>query len=157
MELTTFAIVAMIAGVIGTIGLTVYSQIITKSGLVNADMIRAVGGFYSRSYDRAKGIGLLVHFIAGILFSGIYIFFMLNVLKLDAIGATIFSGIIMGFIHGFIFSFGMAIISGKHPLEKFREVDFRTAVVHAFGHVVYGLLVGGVIGLLLSRGFLQVA
>lgn len=58
MSLTTFALVSMIAGVAGTIGLTIYAQIITKSGLVNADMVRAVGGFYSRSYDRAKGIGL---------------------------------------------------------------------------------------------------
>ena len=153
MSLTTFALVSMIAGVAGTIGLTIYAQIITKSGLVNVDMIRAVGGFYSRSYDRAKGIGLLVHFIAGILFSGLYIFFMLNVLQLNALTPTIITGIVMGFIHGFIFSFGMAILSGNHPLEKFRNVDFRTAMAHAIGHVVYGLLVGGVIGLLLSRGY----
>ncbi|MEL6821165.1 MAG: DUF6789 family protein [Calditrichota bacterium] len=150
MALAEFTSLTLTGGVIATICMTIYTTIIHRLGLANTDMVRAVGGFYSRSYENALGIGLIVHFIAGILFSAVYVIVLNNVLSLQGFGTFVIASTIIGFIHGFVFSFGMIILSEHHPLERFRDLNSSVIFFHLVGHVIYGAVIGMTLGFLIG-------
>lgn len=133
--------IPIIAGFIGTSGITAFLWAIDKSGLATADMVRAVGSLFTKTYENALRVGLVVHFTAGIIISAIYLHF-LSILNLPGFLSLVFIGGIIGFVHGFVFSFVMVIMSEHHPVEKFRQMDFQVALAHVFGHVIYGGLIG---------------
>ena len=55
------------AGFIATAGITLVLWAINKTGWTNADMIRAIGSFFTKSYERSLGIGLVIHFGQGLI------------------------------------------------------------------------------------------
>ncbi len=146
MPIYDYFLITLVAGLIATVGITIYMKVIARNSKSNVDMVRAVGGLYSRSYERAQSVGLSVHFMAGLIFSGVYTFALLYMIKPDAMLAAIIGGAVLAFIHGFIFSFVMVIIAKKHPLEKFRETSLKSVAVHFGGHLVYGVILGAVVG-----------
>ena len=62
-----------LAGVIGTAGMSVALWGITRTGIANAAMIRAIGSLFTRSYEDSFGLGLTVHFIVGIILAFLYV------------------------------------------------------------------------------------
>jgi hypothetical protein len=59
------------------------------------------------------------------------------------------AGTLIGFIHSAVVSFiPVAVVAENHPLPEFREAGFNVAIAHWAGHIVCGLLVGSVIGLI---------
>lgn len=136
-----YVIIPIIAGFIGTSGITIFLWTIDRTGWANADMVRAVGSLFTKTYDNALRVGLAVHFTAGIIISSVYLHF-LSILNPPGYFSLVFLGGVMGFVHGFVFSFVMVIISEHHPVEKFRQTDFEVALAHVLGHVVYGGLIG---------------
>ncbi len=59
------------------------------------------------------------------------------------------AGLLIGFIHGAVVGFLLiSTVAVRHPLPEFREAGFNVAVAHWADHLVYGFLVGSVIGLL---------
>jgi hypothetical protein len=115
---------------------------------VNANMVRALGSALTRSMDTSLLPGLAIQYISGVIFAFFYIYF-LQMLKLsDALSFTI-AGCVIGFAHGFVFSFIMVILAEHHPVEKFQNAGFQVAITHFFAHIVYGGLVGLVAGSLL--------
>lgn len=146
MNLAEYATISLIAGVVATAGITIYSSFITKLGWANTDMVRAIGGLYSRSHDSAKSVGMVVHFVAGLIFAALYVFIMHQLLSVDSVFLGVVIGTVIGFVHGFAFSFVMVIIAEHHPLEEFRNTDHRIVAFHLLGHVVYGMLIGAVVG-----------
>lgn len=144
-------VIPIIAGVVATGGITAVLWIINKTGWTNADMVRAVGSLFTKKIENAFKAGLIMHFIAGTIISGIYLH-ILSILNLGSFAGIIFVGGIMGFIHGFIFSFVMVIYSEHHPVESFQEADFEVAVAHVLGHIVYGMLIGVVFSVLAAMG-----
>lgn len=142
----------IVAGFIATLGITSVLWGITKSGWTNADMIRAVGSFFTKSYENAFRVGLLIHFFNGIVFAALYLH-VLSILSLTNIGAEIMMGGVIGFGQGFLVSWGIVRFADKHPVEQFQEADFQVALAHLIGHVVYGLLIGTLFGLMRMSGF----
>jgi hypothetical protein len=62
-------------------------------------------------------------------------------------GAIALGGMI-GFAHSVAFGFTQVVAVAKHhPLEQFRSAGLEVAVAHMFGHVIYGVLIGAVVGL----------
>ena len=56
-------------------------------------------------------------------------------------------GIGVGFIHGLIVSLGLVwVVAEQHPLEEFNEAGMAIGLSHVLGHVVYGGIVGFVVG-----------
>lgn len=140
--------IAIWSGIIGTAGMEILLQSITKSGMANADMARAVGSLFSKKLENSYRIGIMIQTISGIIFAFFYavIIVYFNVHGfLSSAGA----GTLIGFIHGAVVGFVLvAAVAENHPLPEFREAGFSVAVAHWIGHLMYGLLVGAVIGLI---------
>lgn len=140
-------IVTMIeAGIIATAGMTALLWLFDKTGKINANMVRAIGSAVTRSAETSLWPGLVIQFVSGILFAFIYMT-ALNMVQLQGILSLVIAGGVIGFAHGFAFSFVMVILAEHHPVEKFQNAGFQVAIVHFLAHIVYGLLVGLVFGL----------
>lgn len=139
---------AVWAGIIGTAGMEIFLQRITKSGAANADMSRAIGSIFTKSLETAYGIGIIIQTISGIIFAFIYTLVIVYFNIHGYLGNAL-AGLLIGFIHGAVVGFLLvSAVAEHHPLPEFREAGFNVAVAHWAGHLVYGFLVGSVIGLL---------
>ncbi len=142
-----FILISIVAGLIGTGGMTLVLWGITRSGWAHADMVRAIGSAFTRSYETSLKPGLLIHFGAGIPFAMIYLF-ALSLLNLNSFISKLIAGGFVGFWHGFAFSFVMVILAEHHPVDKFKNAGFQVAAAHFLAHIVFGLLVGLVMAIL---------
>jgi hypothetical protein len=60
----------------------------------------------------------------------------------------------IGIFHGVVFSFLLVILVAEHhPLEQFREAGSEVAIAHLAGHIIYGLILGTLVGILGIRFF----
>jgi uncharacterized membrane protein YagU involved in acid resistance len=146
-------ILTIIAGLIGTGGMTLAMWLIQKSGMANADMVRAIGSIFTRNLDESLTPGLIIHFIIGSLIAFIYVI-LISLFHPTSVAATIGTGAMIGLFHGVAFSFLLVIaVAEHHPIEQFRNAGLEVALAHLVGHVIYGLLVGTVIGIAGVRFF----
>ncbi|MFZ0391321.1 MAG: hypothetical protein WAN36_12760 [Calditrichia bacterium] len=141
-----FFLMAVVTGILATAVMTFFLWIVNKTGLANADMVRALGSGITRSYDKAMAPGMILHFVAGIIFAMIYIV-ILNLIHLTSTFYIILTGGIIGFWHGFAFSFVMVILAEHHPVERFKDASFQVAIVHFAAHIIYGLTAGIILAL----------
>jgi len=140
-------LVIILSGILGTSGMSFVMWFITRSGLANADMIRAIGSIYTRSYGNAFIPGIVIHFTAGIVIAFFYAAF-LSLFSLSSVGSYIGIGAMVGVFHGLVVSFLLVVLVAEHhPLEQFRKGGSEVAVAHLVGHIIYGLIVGAVIGI----------
>ncbi len=144
-------LMAIIAGFIATAGMTAFLWAVDRSGWTNADMVRAVGSLITKSYHNALGVGLVVHFISGMIIAGVYIH-ILSLLALTNFATELMMGGIMGFAQGFVVGLSIIRQSYRHPVEEFQKADYQVAIAHIAGHVVYGLLIGALYGVLRDIG-----
>ncbi len=142
-----------LAGVIGTAGMSIALWGISHTGIANAAMIRAIGSLFTRSYEDSFGLGLTVHFIVGIILAFIYIA-LISLFEPESLAGAIAYGGMIGLAHGVAFGFLLVVaVAEHHPLEQFRKAGLEVAIAHLIGHVVYGVLVGAVVGLTGIRFF----
>ncbi len=142
---TTFLII--LSGILGTSGMSFVMWLITRSGLANADMIRAIGSIYTRSYGNALIPGIIIHYTAGVVIAFFYAAF-LSIFSLGSVGSYIGIGAMVGVFHGLVVSFLLVVLVAEyHPLEQFQKAGSEVATAHMVGHIIYGLIVGMVIGI----------
>jgi len=142
--------VSVVAGVIGTTGMTVFLWIITKLDVVHVDMVRAIGSMFTKSLESATGVGLIAHYITGIILAFFYVL-ILSIIDISNVFQAVVISSTIGFIHGFIVSFMLVVAVGEHhPLEQFRQPGLTVAVGHYAGHLVYGFLVGLAAGIMMA-------
>lgn len=146
-----YIVLPILAGFIATAGITLTLWLINKTGWTNADMVRAIGSLFTKDINNSLRIGLFVHFVGGIIISGVYLH-ILSILKLTLIIEYLLVGSILGFVHGFILSFGIVIFAEHHPVKEFQEADFEVAIAHILGHVAYGLIIGAIFAVLQIQG-----
>lgn len=143
----SFIWLGVLSGIIATAGMTFLLNSITKAGIANADMVRAIGSMFTKSLSNAFQLGLIIHFISGIIFALIYTWVIIS-FHVHSFLALLGSGALIGFIHGAVVSFLLvAAVAENHPLKEFQEAGFSVAVAHWAGHILFGLFVGAVIGL----------
>lgn len=146
--ISDFIIMSLISGLIATTGMTLLLNAITKSGIANADMVRAVGSLFTKSPDNAFRTGMIIHFSVGIIFGFLYTF-AIQAFEVQGFLSNVGSGLLIGFIHGAVVSFLLvAAVAEHHPLPEFQKAGFSVAVAHWAAHLFYGLLVGIVSGLM---------
>jgi uncharacterized membrane protein YagU involved in acid resistance len=141
-------ITAMMAGLIGTAGMTFFlHQVKHFRREANTDMVTAVGSLFTGSMDSAWFVGSVVHALAGVTFA-IFYTIIITMIAPSGFLPSLGTGALLGLAHGFVMSFVLiASVAEHHPLPQFREGGIDVALAHLFGHVVYGVLVGAVVGL----------
>lgn len=135
-------LVIILAGIVSTFVMIIFLELVTRTKLANADMVRAIGSIVTGSYDKSLVPGLIIQFGFGIVFSFVY-FGILSYFN-SSIGLNgVLGGGLMGLFHGIVVGFvGVVTVAEHHPLESFRKAGFTVAAAHVFGHVVYGLAIG---------------
>jgi hypothetical protein len=141
----------VVSGLIATGGMTAFLYAVNRTGWTNSDMVRAVGSLFTKSYHNALGVGLVVHFLNGVIFAAVYLH-ILSLLALSNFAFEIFVGGCLGFAQGFVVSWAIVRFAYRHPVETFQKADFKVALAHHAGHVIYGLLLGAMFGLLRMGG-----
>jgi len=88
------------------------------------------------------------------MFAFLYVI-LISLFAPTSLAAAIGAGAMIGVFHGVAFGFLLVVtVAEHHPLEQFRSAGFEVAIAHFVGHVIYGLLVGLVVGLTGARIFL---
>jgi hypothetical protein len=132
----------VVAGIAGTVLMSLVMTFIHRGGWANADMIRALGSLVTKSYDNSLLPGLGIHYAIGALLAIPYTLILetmgsLGPLAMSGAGAAI------GLFHGAAMSFVLlALVADNHPVQRFQDVGFEIAAAHVAGHVAYGFGVG---------------
>lgn len=151
MNMLTALILGAVCGLIGAFTMNLFMRQVSKSFDRRADMVRALGSFFTGKLENSATVGTAIHSGAGIVFGMIYFAIM------HAMGALIFPyalflGLGFGFFHGLIASYVlMFYASERHPLEDYRKATMQEGVVHVFGHIIFGA-VAGLLGGLIAMG-----
>lgn len=141
-------LISIIGGIFATSAMTLFLYGISSSGYANVDMVRALGSLFTKSLDNAFQVGIIIHTISGVIFAFLYSFIIMF-LNVHGFASLVGAGLIIGFIHGAVVSFLLvASVAENHPLPQFQTAGFSVAVAHWFGHLVYGTVIGIVIGLI---------
>jgi uncharacterized membrane protein YagU involved in acid resistance len=143
----------------GFVSTVVLTAIIAGSqgfGMTRMNMAYLLGTMFTPNRDRAKLIGILVHFVNGWIFSLIY------VAAFQAWGmATWWLGAIIGFVHAaFVLTAGMPVLPSLHPRmanEQYgptvvRQLEppgflalhygVQTPISIVVAHIVFGAILG---------------
>ena len=140
----------IICGVAGTSAMSFVMWFITKEGIANADMIRAIGSMFTDE-NSSFSTGLTVHYVVGIVLSFIYLL-LISLFDPQTLWAYTGVGGMIGLFHGVAFAFLLVVVVAEHhPRESFREAGLEVALAHLGGHIVYGLVVGLAAGVLAVR------
>lgn len=132
----------LVSGVIATAAMTLFLSILTKTGLVHADMVRAIGSMVKKSMDNAFRTGIIIHFSWGIFFAICYTI-ILSTFNIHSILNATVVGMLIGFVHGFSVSLLLVVaVAEYHPIEQFRNPGIAVAVAHFAAHLIYGTIVG---------------
>lgn len=138
---------AVLAGVIGTAGLTGFLMFLTRAGIARVPMVIALGSLFTHSRHRAMEVGLLIHVLSGVFF-GMFYTWILMAIGIPGVGSCFLFGMLIGLVQGVFVSIVLvATVADFHPLDEFKNAGFVVALAHAVAHVIYGGLVGLVIGL----------
>ena len=136
----------IVGGVIATTAMTLFLYLFHWFKLANGDMLRALGSWVVKKYEGSFLPGLIIHYIGGICFALIYLW-LWRLLPLQRVPDYIFLGLVFGFIHGLIVSFMLVVLVAEHhPMEEFRGAGFAVALVHLVAHIIYGAVLGLVVG-----------
>jgi uncharacterized membrane protein YagU involved in acid resistance len=148
MFLVKYLSTSLIAGVLGGLAMQVAMWLIARAGLAKGDMILALGSLITKSRDTAYRVGFIVHATAAIGFGLVYTLLMVT-LGYTHLPQSLMLGIGVGVGHGLLVSLMLVwVVCDQHPLAEFKEADLLVGLSHFAGHVVYGAVVGFVVGLL---------
>lgn len=145
-ELLSYLLGSVIAGLVGAFAMALFMKKVTASNPVRVDMVEALGSLLRGKLEGAEPVGLAVHLVVGLIWAQIY---GLAILFIDpGILGGLGVGLVFGLIQGIFVTLGlMVVVSGHHPVEKYRDAPMSVGVVHLLGHLVFGASVGLCIGL----------
>ena len=126
----------LIAGFIATTAMTTFLYIIHYSRLTNADMLGAIGSFFTENMQSARLLGGVIHYTTGCALAFLY-FGVWSYLNINKLMPGI--GLFTGFAQGLVVSLSLVVLVAEHhPKRSFRKVGFGVAIAHLLAHVVYG-------------------
>lgn len=138
---------ALVAGVAGGAAMELALWLIARAGLARGDMILALGSLLTKSRHNAYRVGLVVHATVAIGFAFVYTLLMVA-LGYTRLPESLMLGLGAGTFHGIVVSLMLVwVVADQHPLEEFKEADLLVGLSHFAAHVVYGGVVGFVVGL----------
>jgi hypothetical protein len=145
--LVGFLLTALVAGMLGGAAMEGALWLIGRAGWAKADMLVALGSLLTRSRENAWRVGAVLHLASAIGFAMAYTLLMLQ-LSLTHMPLSMMLGLGVGIVHGLLVSLALVwVVAEQHPLEEFNEATLAIGLAHMVGHVVYGGVVGFVVGL----------
>lgn len=147
MFLVKYLCTALVAGIIGGLVMEGAMWLISRAGLAKGDMILALGSLLTKTRENAYRVGLVIHGTAAIGFALVYTLLMYT-LGYTHLPMSLMLGLGVGVLHGIIVSLMLVwVVADQHPLEEFKEADLLVGLTHFAGHVIYGGVVGLVVGI----------
>ena len=141
-----YLLTSLVAGALGGAAMIFVMSLMTRGGLAKGNMIVALGGMVTRSRDNAFRVGLVLHVISAIGFAMVYAMMMLW-LGATEMPAALIVGLGAGLFHGLIVSLMLVwVVAEGHPFDEYNEAGLAVGLSHLIGHVVYGAIVGLVVG-----------
>jgi hypothetical protein len=145
--LVKYLCTALVAGIIGGLAMELAMWAISRAGLAKGDMILALGSLLTKTRENAYRVGFIIHATAAIGFALVYTLLMVT-LGYTNLPLSLMLGLGVGALHGIIVSLMLVwVVSDQHPLEEFKEADLLVGLTHFAGHVVYGGVIGLIVGL----------
>ena len=107
---------AIIAGLIGTVVITMFMSMAPKMGMPKMDMVGMLGSIFGTPGNR--GLGLFIHLMMGVVFSLIYAY-----LWSAGVGsATFVGGLVFGAVHWLVAGMMMATMPMMHAGIKSGDI-----------------------------------
>ena len=145
--LVSFLLTALVAGVLGGAAMEGAMWLIGRAGWAKADMLVALGSLLTKSRENAWRVGAVLHLISAIGFAMAYTLLMLQ-LGFTQMPVAMMLGLGVGIGHGLLVSLTLVwVVAEQHPLEEFNEATLAVGLAHLVGHVIYGGMVGLVVGI----------
>ena len=128
-----------IAGLLGTLAMSALMLLPAKLGVGRVDVVRAVGAMITKNRETAFVPGIILHFVAGILFAYLYRGFF----YISHIPPNVLSGLFTGGVHGVLVMLFVAIaVLEHHPMKRYQRRGPMTGFSQILGHAIYGAVIG---------------
>ena len=142
----TVILVTILAGLAASTVRAALLELISKLRVTHVDMIKAIGTLYHGAYYHSMMRGYITHYAFGMVSAFIYLF-LLSVFQPATIAGYAAFGALIGFFHGCVVSYTLTVIVDEdHPLKEFRTYGYEVAVYYWAAQVVFGLVVGAIVG-----------
>ena len=129
-------VAAIVAGLVGTAAMTILMMLAPMMGMPKMDIVGMLGSMFTTNQGTAKLIGLVIHFMMGIIFAIIY-----ALLWSFGVGASTWLwGLVFGFVHGLVAILTMPMMMKMHPRPPEMTPGPRLMMGQILGHLVYGLV-----------------
>ena len=139
-------LVTILAGIVASTVRALLLELISKIRVVHIDMIKAIGSLYHGLYGHVLLRGFGVHYLFGLVSAFIYMF-LLSVFQPATIIGSAAYGALIGLFHGCVVSFTLTVIVDEdHPLPQFRTYGYEVVIYYWVAQVLYGLVLGAIIG-----------
>jgi hypothetical protein len=146
-------LVTILAGILATTTRVIFLELISKLRAVHVDMIKAVGTLYHGEYGHPLLRGLGAHYFFGIISAFIYLL-LLGTIQPSTILSSAGFGALIGFFHGCVVSFTLTVVVDEdHPIHQFRTYGYEVVLYHWIAQILYGIVLGIVVGTVHPRLF----
>lgn len=137
--------VALLAGLVGTVVMTMLMMMAPRMGLPKMDMLGMLGTMVAPPGGGAQALGAVMHLMMGALLAVGYAL----VWSWGLVGHPGWlGGALLGLVHGLLAAMAMPMMTRMHPRKPEAEGGALAVVGILMGHVVFGLVVAGVYGAL---------
>lgn len=138
-----FFAAALLGGLVGTLAMTVFWYAARAMGWMSLDWGELLGTYFYPPGRRAMAVGLIWHFMTGLLFGVVYAFALATV----GIPVTVLTGLVLGIIHSFV-ALGMLyflprIHPALAPVPATEIWNERDLALFALGFPIFGAVFGG--------------
>lgn len=146
-------LVTILAGLAATTVRAAVLEIISKLRVTHVDMIKAIGTLYHGEYYHSLYRGYVTHYIFGLVSAFIYLL-LLSVFQPSTVATSAAYGGLIGFFHGCVVSYTLTVIVDEdHPLKEFRSYGYEVVLYYWAAQVVYGVVLGAIVGTVHPRLF----
>jgi len=128
---------AIIAGLAGTAVMTMVMYVAPLMGMPKMDIAGMLGSMFVSKKETAKVVGMVMHFMMGVVFALIYALLW----SLGLGSATWWWGLIFGAVHGVVIIVMMPIMMRMHPRPPEMAGGPLVMVGQLMGHMIFGLVV----------------
>jgi hypothetical protein len=128
---------AIVAGLAGTAVMTVLMYVAPMMGLPKMDIVGMLGSMFTANKGVATVLGLMAHFMAGVVFALIYALLW----SIGLGSATWLWGLVFGAVHGMVAIVMVPLLMRMHPRAPEMAGGAMAKAGMLMAHLVYGLIV----------------